>query len=44
VADNEASDPMTLGIREFNNRVKADKRVEKVIIPVRDGLMLIRKL
>jgi predicted O-methyltransferase YrrM len=44
VADTEASDPMTLGIREFNDRVKGDKRVEKVIIPLRDGLMLIRKL
>jgi predicted O-methyltransferase YrrM len=30
-------------IREFNEYVKADDRVEEVLIPIRDGLMLIRK-
>ena len=33
----------TRGILEFNDRVAADDRVEKVIIPLRDGLTLIRK-
>jgi predicted O-methyltransferase YrrM len=28
----------------FNDAVAADSRVEKVIIPVRDGLTIIRKL
>lgn len=37
------NDPQTIGIREFNDLVAADTRVEKVIIPLRDGLTLIRK-
>lgn len=37
-------DPQTRGIREFNRHVAADTRVEKVILPLRDGLTLIRKL
>ena len=30
-------------ISEFNDYVRGDKRVENVLIPIRDGLMLIRK-
>lgn len=37
-------DPQTIGIRRFNNLVAADSRVEKVILPLRDGLTLIRRL
>ena len=37
-------DPQTLGIRDFNDHVAADPRVERVIVPLRDGLTLIRKL
>ena len=37
-------DAQTAGILEFNDFVAADKRVEKVIIPLRDGLTLIHKL
>lgn len=37
-------DRQTLGVRQFNDTVAADPRVEKVIIPLRDGLTLIRKL
>lgn len=37
------SDLQTAGIREFNDLVAADKRVEKVILPLRDGLTVIRK-
>jgi predicted O-methyltransferase YrrM len=29
---------------EFNNKLKCDDRVEKVILPLRDGLTLIRKI
>lgn len=36
-------DPQTLGIRRFNDMVAADCRVEKVLLPLRDGLTLIRK-
>jgi len=35
-------DTQTLGIRRFNEKIARDKRVEKVIIPMRDGLTLIR--
>ncbi|GHT71336.1 O-methyltransferase [Bacteroidia bacterium] len=37
------NDKQTLGILEFNDKIKADTRVEKVIIPIRDGLTLIYK-
>ena len=37
-------DQQTVGIRRFNDLVAQDKRVEKVILPLRDGLTLIRKL
>lgn len=33
-----------IAIQEFNDHVAADKRVEQVLLTVRDGLMLIRKL
>lgn len=37
------SDRQTVGIEAFNDYVAADSRVEKVILPLRDGLTLIRK-
>ena len=36
-------DRQTQGIRAFNDLVAADSRVETVILPVRDGLTLLRK-
>jgi len=36
-------DQQTQGIVTFNDYVKNDERVEKVILPLRDGLTLIRK-
>jgi caffeoyl-CoA O-methyltransferase len=36
-------EPQTIGIRNFNDMVAADEHVEKVILPMRDGLTLIRK-
>ena len=36
-------DKQTLGIVRFNDMVKEDRRVESVILPLRDGLNLIRK-
>lgn len=36
------SDLQTLGVKAFNDLVAADDRVEKVILPLRDGLTLIR--
>ncbi|MDM8335853.1 O-methyltransferase [Mediterranea massiliensis] len=38
-----ASDLQTLGIKAFNDLVARDERVEKVILPLRDGLTIIRK-
>lgn len=37
------ADQQTLGIQAFNDLVAADTRVEKVILPLRDGLTIIRK-
>lgn len=39
----ENTDEQTKGIIEFNNFIKNDNRVEKVILPVRDGISIIRK-
>lgn len=36
-------DADTAALFEFNKHVKADSRVETVLLPVRDGLMIIRK-
>lgn len=36
-------DKQTLGIVRFNDMIKEDRRVESVILPLRDGLNLIRK-
>ena len=35
-------DQQTVGIRRFNDYIKQDRRVEEVILPIRDGLTLIR--
>lgn len=40
----ERNDTQTQGILDFNNVVAKDNRVEKVILPIRDGLSLIRKI
>lgn len=45
VTDTKANhDLQTLGITAFNDHVAADPRVERVILPIRDGLTLIRVL
>ena len=38
-----ANDYQTRGIMAFNDLIAADERIEKVILPLRDGLTLIRK-
>ena len=38
------SDPQTIAVRRFNDMVKADDRVEVAMIPIRDGLTIIRKI
>ena len=37
-------DAQTMGIRTFNDHVLADPRAEQVILPLRDGLTLVRKV
>ena len=38
-----ANDSQTYGIDTFNDYIARDTRVEKVILPIRDGLTIIRK-
>lgn len=38
-----SSDKQTMGILHFNKKIKEDPRVEKVILPMRDGLTMIWK-
>jgi caffeoyl-CoA O-methyltransferase len=38
------NDKATAGIREFNTLVSKDDRAEEVILPIRDGIMLIQKI
>jgi len=42
--ESATTDAQTRGIREFNRIVSEDPRVENVIIPLRDGINIIRKL
>ena len=37
-------DAETLGLKEFNDKVMADKKVETLLMPIRDGLMICRKV
>jgi caffeoyl-CoA O-methyltransferase len=37
-------DKDTVAILEFNRKIQQDKRVENVLLPIRDGIMMIRKL
>lgn len=37
------TDMQTIGIKMFNDMIAQDDRVEKVILPLRDGLTIIRK-
>lgn len=43
IEQTDRHDAQTVGIMSFNDKVATDDRVEKVIIPLRDGLTLIRK-
>lgn len=44
VDHNYDKDAQTQGIETFNDYVRQDVRVERVILPLRDGLTLVRKL
>lgn len=42
-ANTSFNDSQTAGIIEFNSYIKNDNRVEKIILPIRDGMTIIRK-
>ncbi len=42
VVDPERNDPNTLAIRAFNEQVARDERVDAVMLPISDGLSLLR--
>ena len=44
VADEKQQDETTKILREFNNMVNNDCRVETILLPIRDGISLIRKI
>jgi caffeoyl-CoA O-methyltransferase len=43
VLEKSITDPQTKGIIEFNEMIKKDNKIEKIILPFRDGLMIICK-
>lgn len=43
LGENAQSDPQSLAISKFNDYIAGDSRVEKVVLPIRDGLTLIYK-
>jgi predicted O-methyltransferase YrrM len=43
VLDEKENDSETAAIREFNQHIHEDARVEHLLLPLRDGLMIIRK-
>lgn len=43
VVDADASDKDTEALKAFNEKVAADPRVENILVPLRDGLMVARK-
>ena len=44
VDSNYDSDPQTAAIKIFNDMVLADKRVDVAMVPIRDGLTIIKKI
>lgn len=42
-SDGDSRDPQTRGVIEFNQMVKNDSNVEKIILPLRDGMTIIRR-
>jgi caffeoyl-CoA O-methyltransferase len=43
VLEKNKNDPQTRGVIEFNEMITNQKNIENIMLPVRDGLMLIRK-
>lgn len=43
VTDPDKNDQSTMAIKDFNTFIKQDERVERILLPVRDGLFIIKK-
>ena len=43
ILDTDTKDPQTKGIIDFNKMLMSEKNIEHIIVPVRDGLSVIRK-
>jgi len=43
VIEENANDKSTKALRDFNQKCLEDSRVEKVMLPIRDGLLMLRK-
>ncbi|MBC7388505.1 MAG: class I SAM-dependent methyltransferase [Opitutaceae bacterium] len=44
VEDVKSNDFDAIAIKEFNNVISKDPRVEKILLPIRDGIFLVRKI
>ena len=44
VVNENNTDKFTINIKEFNSHISKDTRVEKLIIPLGDGMTVCRKL
>ena len=44
VSNPAANDKDTIAIRAFNKKIQDDTRVENILLPIRDGLMVLRKI
>jgi predicted O-methyltransferase YrrM len=42
--DQNTRDQQSQGIIEFNSMIKTESGIENLILPVRDGIMIIRKI
>ncbi|GHU85984.1 O-methyltransferase [Bacteroidia bacterium] len=43
ILEENSSNKDIIALREFNDKVNADKRVDNILLPIKDGLMIVRK-
>ena len=43
VAGGDTKDETARALRDFNDFVQADARVENMVLPIRDGILFVRK-
>jgi caffeoyl-CoA O-methyltransferase len=43
VVEPDAADPRVASIRRLNQKIAADERVDRVVLPVGDGMTLVRR-